>query len=173
MHRLFWTAAALLTALTITPHTALAAQDPQPPAPPARTEPRPEPRAETAAGQPVNLKLELTIVDQTGATGPLKKTVTLVIADRGMGSIRSIGAQRSQLNVDARPQILPSGAIRLNLGLEYNPRALGSDAPAEWSSLNEQLAVLLEPGKPLVVSQAADPASDRQISVEIRATVLK
>jgi hypothetical protein len=85
--------------------------------------------------------------------------------------VRSQG--RVQINVDARPQILQSGAIRLMLGLEYNPRTLGNDAPTEWSSLNEQLGVVLQPGKPLLVSQAADPASDRKITVELTATILK
>lgn len=132
---------------------------------------------ETPPGQPVNIRLELTITDQTGPGEPLKKVVTLVLADRGAGSIRSTGSVRTQgrvqINVDARPQILPSGAIRLGLGLEYNPRTLGNDAPTEWSSLNEQITVVLTPGAPLIVSQAADPASDRKITVELRATLLK
>jgi hypothetical protein len=102
----------------------------------------------------------------------------MMVADRGMGSIRSTGSVRSQgrvqINVDARPAIVPnSQMIRLTLGLEYNPRTLGQDAPTEWSSLNEQMTVMLEAGKPLVISQAADPASDRKITVEVRATILK
>jgi hypothetical protein len=125
----------------------------------------------------VNIKLDVTITDQTGPGEPLKKVVTVVVADRGMGSIRSLGTVRTQgrvqINVDARPQILQSGAIRLTLGLEYNPRTLGNDAPTEWSSLNEQIVVVMAAGKPLVVSQAADPASERKISVEVLATVMK
>ena len=147
------------------------AQKPDPQA--ARSESKPEP----APGQPVNIKLDLTITDQTGPGEPLRKVVTMVVADRGMGSIRSTGSVRTQgrvqINVDARPQILQSGVIRLTLGLEYNPRTLGNDAPTEWSSLNEQISVVLQAGKPLVVSQAADPASDRKISVELVATVMK
>jgi hypothetical protein len=134
-------------------------------------------RPEPPLGQPVNIKLDFTITDQTGPGDPLRKVVTLVVADRHAGSIRSTGSVRSQgrvqINVDARPQILQSGTIRLTLGLEYNPRTLGNDSPTEWSSLNEQLGVVLQPGKPLVVSQAADPASDRKISVEVVAAVLK
>jgi hypothetical protein len=133
--------------------------------------------SEAAAGQPMNIKLELTITDQTGRGEPLEKVVSMVVADGRNGSIRSVGSVRTQgrvqINVDARPQVLPSGAIRLILGLEYNPRTLGGDAPTEWSSLNEQIGVVLEPGKPLVVSQAADPASDRRISVQLRATPMK
>ena len=32
---------------------------------------------------------------------------------------------------------------------------------------------MLQSGKPLVVSQAADPVSDRKVIVEVKATVLK
>jgi hypothetical protein len=137
----------------------------------------PAPRSEATAGQPVNIRLELTITDQTGRGEPLEKVVSMVVADGRNGSIRSVGSVRTQgrvqINVDARPQLLPSGAVRLILGLEYNPRTLGSDAPTEWSSLNEQIGVVLEPGKPLIVSQAADPASERKISVQVRATPMK
>lgn len=151
-----------------------AAQAPAQADPPRKSE---QPRPEPPLGQPVNIKLDLTITDQTGPGDPLRKVVTLVVADRHSGSIRSTGSVRSQgrvqINVDARPQILQSGAIRLTLGLEYNPRTLGNDSPTEWSSLNEQIGVVLQPGKPLVVSQAADPASDRKISVEVLASVLK
>jgi hypothetical protein len=101
----------------------------------------------------------------------------MLVADREIGSIRSSGSVRNsrrvQINVDVRPQILQSGAIRVMLGLEYNPGTLGNDAPTEWSSLNEQIGVVLQPGKPLMVSQAADPASDRKITVELTATLLK
>lgn len=136
-----------------------------------------QPKPEPPLGQPVNIKLDFTITDQTGPGDPLRKVVTIVVADRHSGSIRSTGSVRSQgrvqINVDARPQILQSGAIRLTLGLEYNPRTLDNDSPTEWSSLNEQIGVILQPGKPLVVSQAADPASDRKISVEVLASILK
>lgn len=172
MHRKLLTAAIVAALLIVTPHVR-AAQQTKPEQSPARTEQKPEP----PPGQPVNIKLDLTITDQTGPGDPLKKVVTMVVADRGMGSIRSLGSVRTQgrvqINVDARPHILQSGAIRLSLGLEYNPRTLGNDAPTEWSSLNEQITVVLAAGKPLIVSQAADPASDRKISVEVLATVMK
>ena len=41
------------------------------------------------------------------------------------------------------------------------------------TSWNERLSVILESGKPMIVSQAADPTSDRKITVEITATILK
>ncbi|MBA2258736.1 MAG: hypothetical protein H0W18_07560 [Acidobacteria bacterium] len=127
-------------------------------------------------GQPVNIKLDVTITDQTGPGDPVRKVVTMVVADRGNGSIRSGGLIRSQgpvrINIDASPILLQNGAIRLRLGLEYNPRVAGGDGPAE-SSLNEQITVILDAGKSMIVSQAADPASDRKIMVEVRATLMK
>jgi len=155
-----------------TPERRTQQQSPQPQ--PSQAAPQ---RVPEQTGQPVNIKLDITITDQTGPGEPLRKIVTLIVADRGTGSIRSMGNVRAQgrvqINVDARPTILQSGAVRLGLALEYNPRTLGNDAPTEWSSLNEQIGVVLEPGKPLVVSQAADPASDRKIVVELKATILR
>src|SRR5918996_1658256 len=64
------------------------AAQPGKPAPPAEQPPsRPEP-----AGQPVNVKLDLTITDQLGPGEPSKKTVTMIVADRESGSIRSGGS---------------------------------------------------------------------------------
>lgn len=165
----------LLSALAISTTSAQTpSQAAQPPKPPEQATQRPSPEP---LGQPTNIKLDLTITDQTGPGEPLKKVVTMVVADRGNGSIRSTGSVRTQgrvqINVDAYPTILQNGVIRLRLGLEYNPRTVGSDGPTEWSSLNEQISVILELGKPLVVSQAADPASDRKIMVEVRASLLK
>lgn len=125
-------------------------------------------------GQAVNIKLDVTITEQQGSSAPTTKTLSMIVADRGTGIIRSVGNVRSQgrvqINMDARPQILSSGAVRVALGLEYNPRAMGADSPGEWSSLNEQISVVLQPGRPLVISQAADPISDRRVLVEISAT---
>jgi hypothetical protein len=149
------------------------AQETPAPAAKAQAARRPEP----PAAQPINIRLELAIADQSGTGEPLRKLMTMLVADRGRGSIRSTGSVRSQgrvqINVDAQPQILQDGDVRLALNLEYNPRTLGADSPTEWSALNQQIGVVLEPGRPMVVSQAADPASDRRITVEVTATILK
>jgi hypothetical protein len=165
----------LASVLAIT--TASAQTPPQSPQTPKPAEQTAQRAAAEPLGQPTNIKLDITITDQTGPGEALKKVVTMVVADRGNGSIRSTGSVRAQgrvqINVDAYPTIVQNGAIRLRLGLEYNPRTLASDGPTEWSSLNEQISVILDAGKPMVISQAADPASDRKIMVEVRATLLK
>lgn len=137
----------------------------------------------------VNVRLDLTITDQMGPGEPARKTVSMLVADGAGGSIRSSGNNvRAALNVDATPQILPNGNIRVQLALEYNPRQGGGtqqsiktadgdtfQLPPDQggSSLNQRVAIVLQPGKPLVLSQAADPVSDRKITVEIRAEVMK
>jgi hypothetical protein len=65
-----------------------------------------------------------------------------------------------KINVDARPQILPTGNIRVTLSLEYQ-------------AFIQQQTVVVESGKPLVLTQTADPLSDRRVTVEMRATILK
>jgi hypothetical protein len=159
---------------------------------------RPPLEAPPPLGQPVNVKLDLTITDQIGPGEPSRKTVTMIVADRAAGSVRStsnatisgIIGNRAIINVDATPQLLPNGNVRVMLGLEYNPRQGAPtvavdklktpsgdvlDVPKEpgGSSLNQRVTIVLEPNKPLVFSQAADPMSDRKISVEVRATILK
>ena len=159
----------------------------KPPAAPGQN--RPPREAPPALGQPVNVKLEITITDQLGPGEPAKKTVSMIVADRAVGNIRSIAnTERATLNVDATPQIQQNGNVRLQLGLEYNPRQgtrgekvkgpggeLLEVTPRDnsGSSLNQRVTIILEPNKPIILSQAADPLSDRKITVEVRLSILK
>jgi hypothetical protein len=134
--------------------------------------PRPAAPSEQAAparppeppGQPVNIKFDLTLTDQTGTGEAAKKTVSLLVLDRQTGYVRSSATSERtgpmRINVDARPQILPSGNIRVTLSLEYQ-------------AITQQLTVVVESGKPIVLTQTADPLSDRKVTVEMRATILK
>ena len=83
------------------------------------------------AGQPVNIKVEVTITDQRGAGAAPKKTVTVVTGDQLSGFIRTQtlfpGIGDVPLNVDAEPQILSDGKIRLRLNLQYDlPAPVGT-----------------------------------------------
>jgi hypothetical protein len=146
----------------------------------------PQPRRE---GQPVNVKVDLTIVDQRGTTTAAKKTVTMVVADAMMGIIRSDSNYRMSdgrvisvpLNVDAEPQVLADGKVRLRVNLQYDlPNSLASGVEPDragaslfTSQLRENLAVVVENGKSIVVAQSADPVNDRQVTVELKATILR
>ena len=41
------------------------------------------------------------------------------------------------------------------------------------TGIHENLAMILDNGKPLVVAQSADPVGDRQVTIEVKATILR
>jgi len=132
-----------------------------------------------------NVQIELTLTDQAGAAVPDKKTVSMVVSSGNWGKIRSTGNVRPagetplivQLDVDARPFVSVDGPIQLELTLNYSPPGAQTpdkdNARARPTSINQSLTVVLQSGKPLVISQAADPVNDRKVIVEVKATVLK
>jgi hypothetical protein len=153
----------------------------QEPAAPVKQE-KPAPRPAVPEGLPSNIRIDLTITDQAGPGEAGKRTVSMIVADRKVGSVRSSGNVQTSggrfpvtLNVDASPVIVKDGLMRLDIGLEYVPKP-GSENAASGegrAQLNERMGLLVESGKPLIISQASDPTSDRKISVELTATILK
>ena len=61
-----------------------------------------------AEGQPVNVRLDLTITDQRGDQPAISKTVTMTVADRHNGRIRTQGDVRTPSGF--RPVILNAQA---------------------------------------------------------------
>jgi hypothetical protein len=151
---------------------------------------------------PLNIKIEVSITDQSGSNPAAKKVVTMIASDRQSTNVRSSASvpvkstvftgppnnattpqssytyKTVQINVDARPSIVQKdpNKISVNFGLEYLPTTrLTAQEEGEpgLTSWNERLSVILESGKPMIVSQAADPTSDRKITVELTATILK
>lgn len=131
-----------------------------------------------------NVQVELTLSDQAGTQPPVKKTVSMIVSSGSLGKIRSSGTIRPigdspfavDLNVDARPMVSVDGLIRLELTLVYSPprmSATSTDNANAPAGVNQSMTVVLQSGKPLTISQAADPVSDRKIIVEVKATVLK
>jgi hypothetical protein len=150
----------LLCALTIA--VTAAAQEAQPK--PA------EPQPPRTPSQAANVRIELTITDQRsdGQTPP--KTVTLLVEDRQNARLRT-GRGNAALNLDARPEIVREGRVRVMVTLEYTPQ----DGPERQTQppIQESVTALLEDGKPLVISQSADPMTDRKVRVEVKATVVR
>jgi hypothetical protein len=171
-----------------------AAKEVKPEAAPAKKAPAEPPPL------PVNIKIEVAITDQSGNNPPAKKLVTMIASDQMGTNVRSSASvpvpstvfsgnatapmtsftyRTVQINVDARPVIIQKEPhkISVNFGLEYLPTtrvsAQEEAAGPGLTSWNERLSVILESGKPMVVSQAADPTSDRRITVEVTATILK
>jgi hypothetical protein len=168
--------------LTATPVALLAAQEkPRAVTPtavqPART---PEPTASTRRlrGREVNVQIELTITDFVGSAAPDKKVVSVTTADATMGRIRTATPNTNTvLNIDATPSLLSGDRILLQLTVEYAPPA-SSSTPATGpmprrATVNEMLSVVLQDGKSMMVSQAADPTTDRRMTVEVKASILK
>jgi hypothetical protein len=162
-------------------------QQPPPAQPPSQT-PKPEPaRPPVPAmlmlkGQPVNVKVELTITDQYGSAAPVQKTVSLLVADRQSGMIRSEGVLPGfgsvQLHVDADVSILPApeSKILTQIGLNYDlvdPKASSTERQSQKTQIRESLRTILENAKPMVISQSADPVTDRKVTVEVKATIIR
>jgi hypothetical protein len=119
-----------------------------------------------------NVQVELTVTDSMGSAAPVKKTVSMITVDGRMGRIRSAREHTpAVLNVDATPTIM-NNQIRLQLTLEYSPPLVG-DSPTRLAHVSQAATLMLQPGKPLLVSQATDPAAERKVTVEVTATILK
>jgi hypothetical protein len=128
-----------------------------------------QPQLSRTAPQLANIRIELTITDQRSDAAATPKTVTMLVEDRQSGRIRTARGN-TNLNVDARPDILRDSRIRVVLSLEYAP----PDSPDRAAPpIQQSITALLEDGKPLVLSQSADPSSDRKVRLEVKATIVK
>jgi hypothetical protein len=161
-----------IAALALASGIALAqqAEAPAPQKPAETTAPAPAPPRTPA--QLVNVRIELTVTEQREGPAIPPRTVTMLIADRENGRVRA-GAGNALLNVDARPELTRDGRIRMMLSLEYRRQTEpGDNSPT--AMLTESLATILEDGKPVVVSQSADPTTARiAVRVEVKATIVK
>lgn len=139
---------------------------------PAAEKPNPGPPSKRR-----NVAIETAISDQTGAAEPVRKVVSMVVADGLTGSVRTGGMVEVPqmmpvtLNVDASPVIDKDGSVRLALSLEYKPTAADTNQGGS-SAVTERVSVTLDSGKPLVISRAVDPSGNRRVTVEVTATVL-
>jgi len=167
---------------------------PAPPAPPATEKSSGQapkiqmPMIQMPKGQLVNVKVEFTITDQLGAKPPTRKTMTLTVADKENGRIRtnteypvsrgnSYQMSQAPLSVDVFPTI-DGGKIRLDFSLEYNLFAekeanLPADAPGAKTNVSERLSAILDSGVPLIIAQSSDALTDRKLTIEVKATIVK
>lgn len=145
----------------------------------------------TATPQPAagismtNVRLELTITDQTGSGQPIKKLISLLLAERGSGRVRSQGmvyvprtgesprapSYAVELNADATILRIDGDRVRVMISVEYAPAAPeGGNPDQRGSPLNQTVDVVLENGKPTVIVEAADPLTDRKVTLQATAT---
>ena len=128
-----------------------------------------------------NVKLEVKISDSINPDSQHSKTITVMCLDGNSSQVRSQSGE-GLINIDARPMIRPDGRIYVQLILEYrpdlpSPAAAPGNAPSNAmnraGSFSESLNLLVGDAKPMVASQSADPRSDRKVTIELTATVVK
>ena len=149
--------------------------------------------ADNAPIAPANVRFDVVITDDNGGGKPLIKTVTLnVVAsangvESGIGAIRSSarppGAQmvttsdgksvvpnELNLNVDVnRPRLMSGNKIRVPVVVEYKPYS--ADPKAATATVRASVDMLMDNGKKTVISQSADPVTDRKIIIEVTPTI--
>ncbi len=140
-------------------------------------------RSTSDTGQPVNIRLDITITDQQASGAPVVKTLTTLVADNWQSRVRTEGstfmspgnASPIALNLDARPRIMNNtrDRILLMMTIEYRPSGMDTKPGSSATTLNQSLQVILQDGQPLMISQSADPNSDRKVKLEVKATILK
>lgn len=156
----------------------------------ADTEPEPDRRRNPESKHPV--KLDVRISDQTGSAGPVVRTFTLVAATQRRSSFRSMVTLRGVVKnpAEAGPppdqeqlpyygdvtvQFVDSTRLEVSLVLNYRSLSepLNDGNTVRGATVTETLWTIVQDGKPQVVFQAADPVLQRNISVELTATILR
>jgi len=149
------------------PKAPAAPEAPQPPAPPT---PDPE-----RGGQPINIRLDVSVIDQTGQVAAQPKSLMVMLVDRAMGRTRAAFQDRS-IAVDARP-IIVEGRIRVTLTIQSERTRSNFSAPTaeqdftvDWRN---SFSLLLENGKPMLALETMDAVTKRKMSIEVKATIQK
>jgi len=164
------------------PPAAPAPRSPRAPVPTRSTGDAPAlPEARHARGQLVNLRLEFTVTDQIGTAPPVRKIITMNVADGESGRIRTnaevfrknSAPTNVPLSVDASPEI-DGMKIRLRASLEYQLlKDPEPDLPAGKTSITQMVTAVLNDGVSTILSQSADPLTDRKVTLEVKATIIK
>jgi hypothetical protein len=172
------------------------------PAPEARPAPRAQPAPDAppapsrgSRGEHVNVRVDLKIRAQKGSRPPVEKTLALVtVGDNSRTAIRTKssvpfnvgpksneGIQYQSLSLNADARVLVEGSrVAADLTLEYEFATQAHEGEVEGraagtvtSSVQNAIRALLEDGKPLVVSDQVDAATDYRVTVEAKATILR
>jgi hypothetical protein len=154
-----------------TPGKPAAPAPPQAPSPPQA--PAPPAVDPEVGGQPVNIRVDVSVIDQTATDAAVPKTLMVMLADRSMGRTRAAFQDRS-IAVDARPTLV-DGRIRVNLTIQSdaNPN-FGPPAERDHTIIwRNSFSLLLENGKPLLALETLDAVTKRKMSIEVKATIQK
>lgn len=176
---------ALLIVLLAVPMSAHQ-KPPKPPAAPAApaAEVPPVPSAPPVdpekGGQPINIRLDVSVIDQTAQGTNQPKSLMVMLVDRAMGRTRAAFQDRS-IAVDARPTIT-DGRIRVSLTIQSDASRPGFQMVGPGTTPTEpdhtigwrnSFSLLLENGKPMLALETMDAVTKRKMSIEVKATIQK
>ena len=141
------------------------------PAPPAPAVPPVDPEA---GGQPINIRLDVTVTDHDNKGAPVPKTLMVMLVDRALGRTRAAFQDRS-IAVDARPTLV-DGRIRVSITIQsdraqtFGPPPPSQDPTITWRN---SFSLLLENGKPMLALETSDAVTKQKMSIEVKATIAK
>jgi hypothetical protein len=139
-------------------------------------------------GAPVRRTATLTVADQgrgslrAGNQIAVPSTTFQPIASGGPATnpITSISYKSVGLNVDASRVSIQGNKARMDLSVEFSAvDEKGSESSAgkypSFPTFSQNLALVLESGKPLIVGQSSDVVDnvERKQTVEVKATILR
>ena len=124
-------------------------------------------------GQPINIRLDVSVTDQTAQGVAQPKSLMVMLVDRAMGRTRAAFQDRS-IAVDARPTIV-DGRIRVYLTIQSDRAMFGPPKETEDQTIGwrNSFSVLLENGKPMLALETNDTVTKRKMSIEVKATIQK
>ena len=134
-----------------------------------------DPRIDTSD---VNIGVTVNITDKS-PTATQNKVVSLIVANRSSGRVRSSGSalvqereRSSDLNVDAQTTLMKSGMISVNLTINYVPE--WTSETTKMTSVTQSVTLYLKDGQPTLITQAADPThGTRSVAIEVTAKVVR
>jgi len=138
----------------------------------------------------INVQVDLTITDDGGTAKPIEKTVSLLLANRSEGRVRSSGLMRAPsmpgvpasfvevtLNADARVIEIAGDRVLVEITVEYSPNdSAGSNDEGHrqrGNRLNQSVRVVLTSGARTTLAASSDPLGDRRVTLEATATILR
>ena len=145
---------------------------PQAPVAPVTVNVAPDPEE---GGLPINVRLDVSVLDQTAQSAAQPKSLMVMLVDRAMGRTRAAFHDRS-IAIDARPTIV-DGRIRVyitlqseNISSRFLTNPMERDATLDWRN---SFSLLLENGKPMIALETMDSVTKRKMSIEVKATIQK
>jgi hypothetical protein len=137
---------------------------------------RAEPLQESFRGKPINIRIDVTIIDEGGPQAT-RKSVSVTVGDRQQGQVRAAvavpGIGHVPIALDVVATLESDDRIRTRMTLDYRPSPRADPKEPMPVEMRLSFGIILESGKRIVAAQAADPVTDRRVSVEVLATVLK